>query len=263
MKKLLRNIVLVCICLYLPAKSMAWGLLGHRVVAEIAERHLSKKASKEIHNILGPQPIAMDANWMDFIKSDKSFNYLSSWHYVDLQGGLNYEQFKSTLERDTAANAYNKILFVRSELKKKDLPLPMKQMYLKILIHLVGDIHQPFHVGHEEDKGGNDIKVKWFGKQINLHSLWDSELIDFQQLSYTEYTTALDHATRQQISGWQKEDLRQWLFGSYSLGNELYKEAEDNTNYSYRYNFDHIDELNQQLLKGGIRLAGLLNDIFG
>ncbi|RXF71757.1 S1/P1 nuclease [Arcticibacter tournemirensis] len=262
MKTLVRNILIAGLFIYTPVQTMAWGLLGHRIVAEVADQHLNKKARKEIQKILGTETLAMAANWMDFIKSDPSFNYLNNWHYVNLPKGLSYEQAKSTLETDTGANAYTKIRFVSSELKKKDLTPEMKQMYLRILIHLVGDIHQPMHCGLEEDKGGNDVKVKWFNRQMNLHSLWDSDFIEFQQLSYTEYAKAVDHATQKQLITWQKDDLSQWIFGSYQISGELYREAEKNTNYSYRYNFDHLATLNQQLLKGGIRLAGLLNEIF-
>ncbi len=262
MKTLFRNIFVAGLFLYLPAQSMAWGLLGHRVVAEVADHHLKKKTRQEIQKILGGETIAMASNWMDFIKSDPSFNYLYNWHFVNLPAGLSSEQVKNFLETDTGANAYNKIRFVSSELKKKNLQPEVKQMYLRILVHLVGDIHEPMHTGHKEDKGGNDIKVKWFNKPINLHSLWDSDFIDSQGLSYTEYANAVDHPSALQLQTWSKDGLSQWIFESYKISEELYKEAETNSTFSYKYNFDHINELNEQLLKGGIRLAALLNDIF-
>ena len=255
--------MVVGLFIYLPVQTMAWGLLGHRIVGEVADHHLKKKTRKEIKKILGGETIAMASNWMDFIKSDKSFDYLNNWHYVNLPQNLTYEQAKSRLESDTSTNAYTRIRFVSNELRKKDLPAEMKVMYLRILVHLVGDIHQPMHCGRAEDKGGNDVKVKWFNRPMNLHSLWDSDLIESQQLSYTEYATAVDIVGKQQVAAWQKDDLSRWIFESYQVSEQLYRDAEKNTSYSYRYNFDYLDTLNTQLAKGGVRLAALLNDIFG
>jgi hypothetical protein len=245
-----------------PFQGLAWGVTGHRIVGEIADSYLKDRARKEIQQILGNESVAMASNWMDFIKSDNSFRYLGNWHYVNFQHGLTYQQVDDYLKKDTSTNVYTKIRFVSAELRKKELPHQMKRMYLRILIHLVGDVHQPMHCGRAEDLGGNEIKVTWFNRPINLHSLWDSELIDFQQLSYTEYARAINHPTKSQIYTWQKDDLTKWVFESYKLSDELYKEATTNTKYSYKYNFDHVDTLNQQLLKGGVRLSGLLNQIY-
>lgn len=263
MRKTTTIIAAIILLLNLPLQSGAWGLLGHRIVGEVADHHLTAKTRKEIRKILGGETIAMASNWMDFIKSDPSLRYLGEWHYVNLPKGQNYEQARQLLMSDTAANAYTKVSFITSELKKKDLPLEMKQFYIRALVHIVGDIHQPMHCGRAEDKGGNDIKIKWFGRPNNLHSLWDSELIDYQQLSYTEYANAIDHADKQQIAQWQNQDLTTWIFESYKISESLYEEAERDSNFSYKYNFDHYATLNQQLLKGGVRLAALLNQLFG
>jgi hypothetical protein len=134
-------------------------------------------------------------------------------------------------------------------------------MYLRILIHLAGDMHQPLHC-RGESSGGNDIKITWFNNPSNLHTLWDSELINFQQLSYTEYVKAINYPTAGEIKSWQSDVTSKWAFESYQLGEGILKEAQTNTKLSYRYNFDHIKTVNQQLLKAGVRLAGVLNQIF-
>ena len=256
------QILLLSLIFITPTNSMAWGVLGHRIVGQIADCYLKSKAKNEIKSILGNESVAMSSNWMDFIKSDNTFKYLGNWHYINFAHGQSYTQVIEYLKKDTTVNVYTKINFVSNELKKKETPLEMKQMYLRILIHLVGDVHQPLHCGRAEDSGGNDIKVTWFNKSLNLHSLWDSELIEFQQLSFTEYANAINHPSDEQLKTWQRDDLTKWVFESYQLSDELYKEAESNTKYSYKYNFDHVKTLNEQLLKGGVRLAGLLNQIF-
>jgi len=260
LKKLLLSIVVFCFSF----PSMAWwGSTGHRVVGEIAESYLTPKTKIAIREILGTESLAMASNWADFIKSDSAFNYLSPWHYINIKGGLNHDEFQKLLQTDTAADAYTKLNFLIQELKNKQLAKDKKLMYLRLLIHIVGDIHQPLHVGHLEDMGGNRIRVLWFSDSTNLHSIWDDKLIEFQKLSYTEYTNAINHIQKKQIITWQKQPVIEWFFESYQVAGKLYNEiTQPHQKLSYRYNFDHVEVLNQRLLKAGIRLAGLLNEIF-
>src|SRR3954464_12688753 len=94
---------------YLPYQACAWGMLGHRIVGEVASSYLTPKARKEIQQILGTESIAMASNWADFIKSDVTFKHLSSWHYIDFDSALNYTQLQSYLNTDTATDAYTKL----------------------------------------------------------------------------------------------------------------------------------------------------------
>jgi hypothetical protein len=258
-----KKLLLVGLFLYLPLQSMAWGMLGHRVVGEIAERNLNCKAKRNIKKILGTESLAMASTWADFIKSEPSYKYLDTWHYINFKSGMSQDEFVMALKQDTATNVYTKLNMLVAELKKKDLSQEKKQMYLRLVIHMVGDIHQPMHTGRPEDLGGNRVKLFWFGEPTNLHRLWDSDLIESQDLSYTEYSTFLNHTTRAQRKEWMKQPSSQWLYDSYLISNKIYSEIQPEQKLSYRYNYDYVDTLNQQLLKGGIHLAGLLNEIFG
>ncbi|MFB9864011.1 S1/P1 nuclease [Rufibacter immobilis] len=249
--------------LYLPFQSMAWGMLGHRIVGEIADRHISSKTRKNIRQILGNESLAMASNWADFVKSDPAYNYLGNWHYVNLKQGLGQPEVEAFFKQDTATDAYTRIQFLAGELKKKEVSQTQKVMYLRLLIHLVGDVHQPMHVGRPEDLGGNRIRLQWFNQPSNLHRVWDEQLIEYQQLSYTEYATAINFASKDQVKTWQRQLAPVWFFESYQIAEQLYKGiSSPDQKLSYRYNFDYVDTLNQQLLKGGVRLAGVLNDIF-
>ena len=260
----IKKLSVIILIAFLPFQSMAWGLLGHRIVGEIADDYLSKKAKKEIYKILGTESIAMSSNWADFIKSDPAYGYLYNWHFINFNSGLTQQQFQSYLDNDTATDAYTKINFMVAELKKKDLSQDKKVLYLRMLIHIVGDIHQPLHVGRLEDRGGNNIKVLWFRDSVNLHQVWDEKLIGLQQLSYTEYATAINHTTKIQVTQLQNEPLGSWLFQSYQLAQKIYGDIKTpNQTLDYKYNFNYLDIVNNQLLKGGVHLAGLLNEIFG
>ena len=258
-----KRIIIICLFFYLPSQTNAWGVLGHRIVGQIAESYLTPTAKKEIQKILGTESIAMSANWADFIKSDSTMDYISPWHYVNIKGGLSRDEFQTYFKNDTIVDAYTKINFLVKELKNKSLAKDKKVMYLKLLIHIVGDIHQPLHVGRLEDRGGNDIKVTWFGASTNLHSVWDTKLIDFQQLSYTEYSDAINHISPGGRIMLQKQRLVDWLYQSYQIVEKVYSDIKPDEKLSYLYNYKFIAILDQQLLIGGIHLAGLLNEIFG
>lgn len=248
--------------LYLPVQSFAWGMLGHRIVGEIADSYLTSKTRREIKKILGNESIAMSSNWPDFVKSDPSYKYLDTWHYIDFHQKTSRSEMESLLKTDTTMNAYTRLRFLESELKKKDLPKEKQVMYLKLVIHIMGDIHQPYHVGYHDDRGGNDIKVSWFNKPTNMHTVWDSYLIEYQQLSYTEYVTAINHTTEAERAVWLEGGLTNWLWDSFQVTETLYDDVKPGDKLSYRYNFDHIETLNKQLVKGGVRLAEVLNQIF-
>ncbi|MBC7886337.1 MAG: S1/P1 nuclease [Ferruginibacter sp.] len=259
----IKKLAWIGIFFYLPFVSMAWGVEGHRIVGEIADGYLTKKAKKEIIKILGTESIAMASNWADFVKSDSSYNYLSNWHYINFKSGLSANEIQAYLNKDTATDAYTKINFLVVELKKKELSPEKKTLYLRLLVHLVGDIHQPMHTGRLEDLGGNKIRVLWFNDSKNLHQLWDDQLIQFQQLSYTEYARAINHTTPQQRNEWQQEPVSKWIYESYQLAEKIYSEITlPNQKLDYKYNFNYVEILNRQLLKGGVHLAGLLNEIF-
>ena len=264
-KRILKT-TLSLLLFYLPLKAMCWGQLGHRIVAQIADSYLTVKTKAEIKKILGTESIAMASNWADFVKSDTAFKYLDTWHYINFDKDLSYDQVKQVLRKDTGAvkDAYGAIMFLSKELKKKNLPLSKKQMDLRLLIHIVGDVHQPLHVSPVGSTGGNDIKLQWFGQSSNLHRVWDSDLIEGQQLSYTEYSTYLNHTTTAQRKALQSQPVSKWLYDSYVIAQKLHNEfTENNPRLGYRYNYDHIQTLNEQLLNGGIHLAGLLNQVFG
>lgn len=249
---------------HLPFQSSAWGPTGHRITGEIASSYLTPKARKAIKQILGTESIAMASNWADFIKSDASYKYLNTWHYADMDSALNYSQVLAYLKQDTVADAYTKLNFLIKQLKNKKLPQSQKLMYLRLLIHIAEDVHQPFHVARNGDTGGNDIKVSWFGQSSNIHRVWDEQMIEGQKLSYTEYTAAINHIDVKEKLSLQKQPLSKWFFDSYQISEQLHKELQqDDKKLGYEYNFKHLKTLNEQLLKAGVHLAALLNQLFG
>ena len=145
----------------------------------------------------------------DFIKSDTNFNYLSPWHYINLKGGLTHDEVLNILKPDTGVNLYAKMNFLIRELKNKNLEKDKKLMYLRLLVHLAGDLHQPRNRPAGELLGGNRIRVLWFNDSTNLQRVGRSAArIPKAQLYRMD---VISHTTKQQRSDWQKTPISEWF----------------------------------------------------
>lgn len=259
MKYFLNTILFVFVLSLSPYLS-AWGLLGHRVVGEVASHHLTPKAQKQITKILGHHTLAEVSNFMDDIKSDNIERYdtLNAYHYVSIPDGLTYGESNINPKGDAIVGMNTAIRL----LKSADLSLEDQQFYLKLLVHIVGDLHQPLHVGRVDDRGGNTIKVSWFGENSNLHRVWDSDIINGKLYSYTELTKIINHPTPAQINEWQSATIDDWVSECQALRPYIY-DFEEGRYWEYKYMYVNWPIMKQQLLKGGVRLAGILNDIYG
>ncbi|WP_162800084.1 S1/P1 nuclease [Pedobacter jeongneungensis] len=258
LKKLLFPTLLVTISFAL----ISWGVIGHRAIGKIAENHLSKKAKKAVQDILGSESLAMVSTYPDEVRSYSQYAYTAPWHYVNLPEGLNYDDFNAQLKSMEKPNIYKALLQCISDLKDASKTKEEHIFALKFLVHLVGDIHQPMHTGHSEDSGGNGIKVKLMRKESNLHGLWDSGLIDYAGLSYRELAADCDVAEKNEAKTWEKDDVAKWAFESYEISKQLYAEAAKNPEFDYSYYPAHADIVKKRLAQAGIRLAGILNEIY-
>lgn len=158
-------------------------------------------------------------------------------------------------------NLYTEIQTVSNKLKDKNLSKNEREIALRFLIHLVGDLAQPMHIGRAEDLGGNLIKLNYFGEPTNLHALWDGKIIDNTKYSFTEYARVLDVKSRKEKKEILKGTLEDWFFEYHQVANTVYSYTKPNQNYSYAYNYRFNDVLEKQLYYGGLRLAKILNEV--
>ena len=133
---------------------------------------------------------------------------------------------------------------------------------MKLLVHLVGDLHQPLHLGKKEDRGGNDIDILWFGKKTNLHRLWDSDIIDSSKFSFTELSHNLPIISLEKRKKITSSSIDSWIQETHALTKKIYMELSENKNLGYEYSYDNFEIIRCQLLKAGLRLAFILDDIF-
>lgn len=202
--------------------------------------------------------IAIAATWMDDIRSNHNFDYTHPWHWVSIPDSSTYKASK----KDSRGDIIEKLQSLIKTLKKGDLSHEDEQRDLKYLIHLVGDVHQPLHVGRADDRGGNSIKVKWFSKSSNLHRIWDSGMIKSKELSYSELAHTIDYPTTEEIEKWQNSTVLDWAMESVHLRSEVY-DFGSRKNLWYPYLYRHWGTVCKRLEQGGVRLAGVINEIYG
>lgn len=252
MKKLF-NICLIGVSIAL----ISWGFKGHRVIATIAQKHLTSNTAYVVSAYLKGEGMADVATWADENKNTAT----APWHFLNLPLGLNHEQFVQAVQQSDN-NTYTAILKTEATLKDKTLSVEQKNEALKYLIHLVGDAHQPMHISRKEDKGGNTIQVRFDNKGTNLHSLWDSKLIDHEGLSEADIAKTYDVATPAQIKQWQADSPMEWIWESYQISSELYANTKPGQQIDEAYYQKYIVVTRKRIDQAAIRLAGELNKLF-
>lgn len=238
----------------------SWGQKGHDTVCFIAENHLTDSTKNAVEKLLGGKSIVYYANWMDNASNTPEYKWSKTWHYKNIDADKTYE----TMPLNENGDVVSAILAMTNLLTNDTVKEANKSVALKMLVHLVGDVHQPMHVGHLSDRGGNSWKIKFFGSPTNLHSLWDSRLVESaHNWSYSEWQQQLDRVSfeeQQAIIADGTPD--KWCKECYLIATDVYNNTPQEQNYSYDYISGWTPVIEQQFLYGGLRLADLLNSIF-
>jgi hypothetical protein len=249
---------IISLIYFLLFSSMDWGRMGHHVIGEIAQKHLTPKAQKEINGLLDGFSLASVSNYADEIKSNPKYKAFQPWHYINLPINIPYVRSK----RNSKGDVVMAIKKCTIKVKDPDEPKSVRAFYLKLLVHFIGDLHQPMHVGRQEDRGGNNIQLLWLGRTSNLHRLWDSHLIDHYHKSSAEWVKELSDLQPEIMEEIQQQPLEQWVLQSQDLAKIIYKNTPPNSSLGDDYHHRYLSFVKMQLLKGGLRLAAHLNKIF-
>lgn len=243
----------------LTASDYDWGKTGHRATAHIADQHLSNRAKKNIEKLLDGASLAEISTYADEIKSDETYRPYGPWHYVNVPFDKKYEEHPKS-ERGDLMQGIDHCIAV---LKNPNSSKADKVFNLKLLVHFIGDLHQPMHTGIGADKGGNDFQVQWFGQGTNLHRVWDTSMIENYDMSYTELAAAMPTLNKRQQKAIQEGTHYDWMEDSRQLVKDVYANTKKGEQLGYSYMYEYFGTLKGQLQKGGLRLAALLNDILG
>lgn len=262
--------------------AFAWGPTGHRVVGEIAEKRLNFRVKKKLNSLLDGHSLARVSNWPDKIKSEpEKYSHTFRWHYTDWP--LSSQQYDFENNSGSLISSINKMI---EQMKNKKLPKGDRAFAIKFLVHLIGDLHQPLHVGNGKDRGGNDCKVIFHDEKVNLHSLWDSKMILATRLSFKELTEFVEVASKKEIKKYENGEVLDWARESRDLRPSLYpedlnslkqkKNSEDTLpsycqkgksltdeelpKLGYKYSYRFLPIVEKRLLQAGVRLAKVLNE---
>jgi nuclease S1 len=246
----------------------AWGRIGHRLTARIAEKHLNAKAKAAVAALLGEgESIADASTWAD--EQKRQIKGSAPWHYVDVP--LDEDRYDSRFSGPGAEKGciVDKIHEFQDVLKDPKRSIEDRWTALRFLIHLVGDLHMPLHVGDNHDRGGNDTQIRFFDRGSNMHRVWDSDIIgragDNEEIWLTDLNV-LDTpesravAMRGAVEDWAKESLR--------AARAAYQEPttgiriKSGEKLSDAYLKANLPVVRQRLFQGGVRLAMMLNDVF-
>lgn len=237
----------------------AYDVVGHRIIADIAYSNLTPVARRKVDKVLGIKGMVYQAAWADEVRSDNKYAYSYPWHYQNLADNMTTTDLKKLL--DNPASEGEHLFYALGQLTARLKKDRSDTEALKFLVHFIGDLHQPMHLGLESDKGGNRLEMSWFGRKTNLHSVWDGSIVESRKMSYTEYSRYLQDTFDQRKADYLKADLLQSVEATYAVRNAIYSYDMSNTN---NYNYIHFFAANADVLlyRAGIQLANVLNGIY-
>jgi nuclease S1 len=253
-----------------------WGPQGHRLVAIVATNHLTPAARQQVQRLLGEESLADVAVWADDYLAGN--NQTSYWHYVNIPADATRYDRDRDCPRQPGVSAggrgdrwrdcvVDRIRYNEERLANRSLDGADRAIALKFLVHLIGDLHQPFHALGIE-RGGNGIPVSVFGSptcgypdgtrfSCNLHALWDSELIAHRKLRDRAYAAELERQIAERK--WSaRGSAADWAMESHALAKRALLAPRGEADEAYYRK--HIAAIDERLALGGLRLAATMND---
>ncbi|HET6804905.1 MAG TPA: S1/P1 nuclease [Frateuria sp.] len=260
-----RTAVLLLACFLLAPAARAWGPDGHRIVADLAQRHLSPAAEARVERLLAPEHtrrLADVANWADDIQDDPSQQALwkatRSLHYINFRSrACDYQPPRDCRDGRCVVQGlahYVAVLGDRSQ------DAAARREALKFVVHFVGDLHQPLHAGYRDDKGGNLYQVQFQGQGSNLHRVWDSGMLRSRGLDWQDYAQLLDARGPVALAPATEAPFAAWAEESCRLSRDIYP---DGHTVDAAYTQAQLPLAERRLREAGQRLAELLNRTLG
>lgn len=240
-----------------PAPAAAWGMTGHAVVAEVAERRLPEPLRRRVRDLLGGASLASVSAWADTTGALKPAT--RRWHYVNIP--FDAEGFDSgrhcipdpgegcivsSLEKFTAALA---------DARK---PIAERREALRYVVHLVADLHQPLHCIDRGDAGGTQRQVVFFEQPTNLHMVWDVGILERASYDWGEHVSAVEAVIeREGSSTLPRKTPAEWASECHALARTVYPE-DGVTQLDAEYQSSKLPFVHRQLATAAVRLGRLL-----
>ena len=263
--------------------ALAWGPEGHAIVADVAEAHLTPSTKAQIAELLaleGHAHLDEVSSWADAVRSQR--RETAHWHYVDIP--LEADGFDAARDCPSDDCVVAKLVEYTKAFADKSAAPAARLEALKWVVHFVGDIHQPLHAEDHDDKGGNTVRLSFFGKETNLHAIWDGGIIEHALGLGLGPNYSFDHGTVQidaqkldaainasdratwapvGMTGHLTQMATSWANESHALARSVayaYLPAGRSDGWSDAYEQKTWPVVEAQLEHAGVRLAALLNE---
>ena len=232
-----------------------WQSAGHKIVANIAYSLISKNCRDSVQAYLDTTSFEKAAVWMDEVRGNPNFNYLKPIHYINIEKDKTYVKVPDN-------NIINALDLAFATLKNRTHQTHANiRFQLLLLFHLIGDLHQPLHVGYGDDRGGNEIYLRFQNKKTNLHKLWDADLIKRSQIKLSDCLQLLKSLNNRDLQTYRQINIEQWMQESRAFLPQVYDF--NNNTIDETYMLKNKPLIVSQLTKAGIRLAAILEFCFG
>ncbi len=250
-----------------PTPAWAWGRLGHRTSALLAESLLTPSARQAVRDLLEPgETLADAATWADEIRRER--RHTSPWHYVNVP--ISEPHYNARFCNPRTGCVVAKAEQMRRVLADSSLPKSERREALRFFVHFVQDLHQPLHVGENHDKGGNDLQVRFFNRGSNLHRVWDSSMIEKVSDNPTVWVDRLQAlATPENVKKWSRGTPANWAEESFQaarthayLDPSSGKPLTPGETLGQAYQKANLPIAETRLAQSGVRIAAALNALF-
>ena len=255
----MKKLITIMLLAFTVQTAAAWGPKGHDAVAYIAECNVNKRVNAKVMEALGGHTFTYYSSWADNIRNFPEYRHTSTWHYANVDEGYTY----ATMPKNPKGDVLTAVELIVEQLKSGKITPEEENVYLRMLIHFVGDMHCPMHAGRLSDLGGNQVIVKWFGRDVKLHAVWDDLIVEsVRKWSYSEWQREIDNVSKQEREAMAAGTPLDWMNETVAICKKIYEDVPAGTELSWDYQNENFPLLEMQLRKAGYRLARLLNEIY-
>lgn len=248
----------------------AWGQAGHAIIAEIASHELTPTAKAKVEAILNGVEMPTVASWADSVRPQEAYRWTAPLHYVNMaDDATGYDPARDCPAEGCVVSGIHDFAAILADPNADE---KSRREALMFLIHFVGDLHQPLHAGRAQDKGGNAVRTVFMGEKKNLHSVWDSGIIDageggrpWPEIA-AELRGRIDDADRAAwLEACDGADLTgtagRWAFESRRLAARYAYPVADGSAIGEAYVGQTLPVVELRLEQAGVRLGALLNGL--
>jgi len=269
--------VLLLPALLRPAPAQAWGAEGHRIVARVAEPLLDARTRAALREIAGEETLEDASTWLDRERQHlrRTLRGSPAWHYDDRPVcDATADADRYCADGNCASRAYDRYL---AKLGDRHASREERLLALHVVVHLIGDAHQPLHAADHGDRGGNEVLVL-FGSRNRatpLHTVWDKDFVKraARGMSEDAYAARLVESHRSELARIERGGFAAWMGESYAIARDYAYgrlpgfACGSDLPMTVRLSTAYVDGakpiVEERLARAGIRLAAVLRSTLG